>query len=96
YPHHNVYWITSDSWDLRALKALLRSTISVRQVGAYSVQMRGGSVRWQAQTLRRVRVPLLRSLTDAILVRLIGVADSTRQAEIDEVAEEAYGTFLTS
>jgi len=91
YPHHNLYWITSDTWDLRALHALLRSTQVLMQVRAYSVQMRGGSVRYQAQTLRRVRIPSVESLSAAVLDRLIAVSRSTVQGELDEVAAEAFG-----
>lgn len=94
YPHHNVYWITSDSWDLRALKTLLRSTIVVRQVSAYSVQMRGGSLRWQAQTLRKLRVPPLEGISDSILERLVDVSCSENQEEIDDAAEEAFGVLV--
>lgn len=90
YPHHNVYWITSDEWDLRALKAILRSTAARGQVRAYSVQMRGGSLRWQAQTLRKLRVPYLRTLSAGLIERLIDVSASTCQEEIDLVVAEAY------
>ncbi len=92
YPHHNVYWITSDSWDLRALQALLRSTQVLTQVRAFSVQMRGGSIRYQAQTLRRIRIPLLRSLSASVLDHLVSVAASGAQTEIDEAAARAFGT----
>lgn len=91
YPHHNLYWITSDSWDLRALKALLRSSAVMEQVCAYSVQMRGGSIRWQAQTLRRIRIPRLDSLSDSILENLVDVNDSPDQSEIDAVVGVAFG-----
>ncbi len=91
YPHHNLYWITSDAWDLRALHALLRSTQVLMQVRAYSVQMRGGSIRYQAQTLRRVRIPSVESLSTAIVDRLIAVSRCTVQSEVDEVAAEAFG-----
>jgi hypothetical protein len=57
YPHHNVYWITSDTWDLRALQAILQSDLVTDQLRALSVAMRGGSLRYQAQSLRRLRVP---------------------------------------
>lgn len=92
YPHHNLYWITSDGWDLRALKTLLRSSVVLNQVRAYSVQMRGGSLRWQAQTLRKISIPRLDSLRDAVLGRLAEVAESTDQREIDEAAEPAFHT----
>lgn len=91
YPHHNLYWITSDGWNLRALQALLRSSFVLRQVRAFSVQMRGGSVRYQAQTLRKLRVPAFTSLSDECVARLVRVATSTDQREIDEAASAAYG-----
>lgn len=57
YPHHNLYYITSDMWDLRALQAVLRSGIATLFVALYSTQMRGGYLRFQAQYLRRIRLP---------------------------------------
>ncbi|MBF0144607.1 MAG: Eco57I restriction-modification methylase domain-containing protein [Magnetococcales bacterium] len=57
YPHHNLYFITSDEWDLRALQAVLRSGIARLFVSAYSTRMRGGALRFQAQYLRRIRLP---------------------------------------
>lgn len=90
YPHHNLYWITSDEWPLLALKALLRASVVRRQVAALSVHMRGGALRFQAQTLRRVRLPLLSGISDSLLARLIGVSDSSQQTEIDDAADEAF------
>jgi len=91
YPHHNLYWISSDSWNLRALQALLRSTFVLVQVRAFSVQMRGGSLRYQAQTIRRIRIPALGSLTSSSVEHLCAVASSKNQMCIDEAASEAYG-----
>lgn len=90
YPHHNVYWITSGEWKLSALQALLRSTFVLRQVRAYSVQMRGGSLRYQAQTLRRLRVPMFGSLPPTLVADLSSVATSDVQSAIDAVAAEAF------
>lgn len=94
YPHHNLYWITSEGWPLLALKALLRSSIVFQQVRAYSVQMRGGSVRFQAQTLRRLRLPPISVLPDTLLERLSSLAATGNQAEIDDAAKEAYALCL--
>jgi adenine-specific DNA-methyltransferase len=91
YPHHNVYWITSDSWDLRALQALLRSTQVLLQVRAFSVQMRGGSIRYQAQTLRRIRIPKLSILSSDVLDELRSAGPSSDQSEIDAAAARAFG-----
>jgi len=90
YPHHNVYWITSAGWNLRALQALLRSQIVLEQIRAYSVQMRGGSIRYQAQVLRQVRVPSADRLPGDLLRRLAAIAISENQSEIDAVAVEAF------
>lgn len=58
YPHHNLYYITSDEWDLQALQAVLRSGIARLFISVYSTRMRGGYLRFQAQYLRRIRIPL--------------------------------------
>ncbi len=57
YPHHNLYYIVSDVWDLRVLGGLLLSRVAEAFVEAYAVKMRGGTLRFQAQYLRRIRVP---------------------------------------
>lgn len=57
YPHHNLYFVTSSTWDLQALQTLLRSSVTKFFVANYSVKMRGGYLRFQAQNLRRIRLP---------------------------------------
>jgi len=77
YPHHNLYYVTSDEWDLRALQAVLLSAVTRLFVATYSTKMRGGFLRFQAQYLRRIRIPrwtdvpelLRRELTDAAINR---------------------------
>lgn len=57
YPHHNLYYVISDLWDLRVLGGLLLSKVAEAFVTAYTVRMRGGTLRFQAQYLRKIRVP---------------------------------------
>jgi len=57
YPHHNLYYITSQHWDLHALKTVLSSGIAKLFVGTYTTKMRGGYFRFQAQYLRKIRLP---------------------------------------
>ena len=57
YPHHNLYYITSDEWDLRALQAVMLSAVTRLFITTYSTKMRGGFLRFQAQYLRRIRIP---------------------------------------
>lgn len=62
YPHHSFYVITSDTWDLEVLGGLLLSDIAELFVAMYCVRMRGGCYRFQAQYLRRIRVPDVASI----------------------------------
>ena len=57
YPHHNLCFVVSESWDLDVLGGLLLSDVTNLLVGAYCVRMRGGWYRFQPQYLRRIRVP---------------------------------------
>jgi len=57
YPHHNLYFVTSERWELLPLQAVLRSAIARLFVETYSTKMRGGYLRFQAQYLRRICVP---------------------------------------
>jgi hypothetical protein len=64
HPHHNLYFIQSDYWDLEVLGGLLLSAVGQFFVECYGVRMRGGHLRFQAQYLRRIRVPEPCSLTE--------------------------------
>ena len=78
YPHHNLYYITSTTWDLQALQALLRSGIAHLFIDAYAVRVGGGYLRFQAQYLRRLRIPRWDSLEPAVALELMeaGRADA--------------------
>lgn len=57
YPHHNLYFVHSETWDHEVLGGLLLSAVAQFFVASYGVRMRGGYLRFQAQYLRRIRVP---------------------------------------
>lgn len=91
YPHHNLYFVTSDVWDLRALQAILRSSVALMFVAAYSVQMAGGFLRFQAQYLRRIRLPAWSELSREQRSALKQAAVFTDLKTIDEVVYPVYG-----
>lgn len=74
YPHHNLYYVTSEVWDLRALQAVLLSGIARLFVATYSTKMRGGYLRFQAQYLRRIRIPYWHDVPEALQQELIDAA----------------------
>lgn len=70
YPHHNLYWITSTVWDLEVLGGLLLSEVAELFVRAYGVKMRNGTMRFQSQYLRMIRLPAPSSLPAALQEKL--------------------------
>lgn len=91
YPHHNLYYIVSDGWDLRVLGGLLLSGVAQAFIEAYAVKMRGGTLRFQAQYLRRIRVPHPDAITARDRAILIDSFDR-RDAEAATIAAaRVYG-----
>jgi hypothetical protein len=91
YPHHNLYFITSDSWHLKALQAVLLSGIARLFVAIYSTKMRGGFLRFQAQYLRRIRLPEWEQVPANLRRDLIKAADSKNVAACNEAVFALYG-----
>ncbi|WP_229812275.1 Eco57I restriction-modification methylase domain-containing protein [Lentzea flava] len=57
YPHHNLYYIVSSHWDMQVLGGILLSRVAQAFVEAYSIRMRGNTLRFQSQYLKKIRVP---------------------------------------
>lgn len=91
YPHHNLYYVVSDTWDLEVLGGLLLSDVANLFVGSYCVKMRGGTYRFQAQYLRRIRVPRQDSIRRADR-RALASAFAARDREVANwMAARLYG-----
>jgi hypothetical protein len=91
YPHHNLYYVVSQQWDLEVLGGLLLSDIANLFVGAYCVKMRGGTYRFQAQYLRRIRVPYSTRLSTR---RREGLVRAFRDRDVERanaIAADLYG-----
>jgi len=90
YPHHNLYYVVSDEWDLRALQAVLTSDISHLFVSSYSTKMRGGYLRFQAQYLRRIRLPRWSDVPDRVRKALLEAGGQGDVAVCNEVTATLY------
>lgn len=91
YPHHNLYVLTSDTWDLRALQAVMLSSIAKLFVSTYSTKMRGGYLRFQAQYVRRIRVPHWHAVDKGLRKALIAAALKNDRGACDAAAASLYG-----
>ena len=90
YPHHNLYFVTSEQWDLRALQAVLLSSLTRLFISTYSTQMRGGYLRFQAQYLRRLRLPQWDSVSQKLRQQLRFAAE---QRDFEACNEAVFSLF---
>jgi Eco57I restriction-modification methylase/TaqI-like C-terminal specificity domain len=90
YPHHNLYYVVSDSWDLHALQAVLLSTLTRLFIASYSTKMRGGFLRFQAQYLRRLRLPHWADVPEALRTRLAEAAKNLDLPACNEAVADLY------
>ncbi len=94
YPHHNLYYVVSDTWDMEVLGGILLSKIAQAFIEAYCVRMNGGTLRFQAQYLKRIRVPGPDQI-DADMADSLRIAFRTRDIDAaTRAAAVAYGIDL--
>ena len=91
YPHHNLYYITSDEWDVRALQVVMRSGIARLFVALYCTRMHGGYLRFQAQYLRKIRIPRWKDVSPELRDRLAQVSETGILGARNELISELYG-----
>ena len=90
HPHHNLYFITSDEWDMEVLGGLLTSRVALFFVWSYAVKMRGGYLRFQAQYLRRIRLPAPKDISPRLAEALRRGFRERAFERLDKLALEAY------
>lgn len=90
YPHHNLYFVAPHGWDAEVLGGILLSNVAQFFVEAYSVRMRGGWLRFQAQYLRRIRVPKPCAATEEQAERLRQAFRTHDLAAVNAVVSALY------
>jgi len=90
YPHHNLYYIIAEDWDLRALQAVLLSRVAQAFVATYSLRMRGDCLRYQAQYLRRIRLPEWRNVSKPLRKQLRLAAIKRDREACDIAVKDLY------
>ena len=90
YPHHNLYYIISDTWDLEVLGGILLSKVAEAFVHAYGVKMRGGTLRFQAQYLRTIAVPSPHTISPKVAQALKEAFRKKDRSAADLATEQAY------
>jgi hypothetical protein len=97
YPHHNLYWIVSDGWPLPLLAAILKSGFVTRQIRWASSEMRGGSIRYQAKNLERLRIPPRSAVLPAEEYALVAASargdSDTLDRLVDAIVDRCLGAW---
>lgn len=91
YPHHNLYYVVSGRWDACVLGGLLLSRVAQMFVESYAVRMRGGCLRFQAQYLRRIRVPPIDTISATDAADLTKAFETRDRDRATHVALRLYG-----
>lgn len=95
YPHHNLYYVVSECWDLEVLGGLLLSRIAETYIAAHCVKMRGGTLRFQAQYLKRLPVPDPESIAPNVARNLREAFRNRDVSKATAAAAAAYGVDLS-
>lgn len=96
YPHHNVYYVVSENWPLEILGGLLLSQIANLFMRTYAVKMRGGTLRFQAQYMRRICVPPLDSIRPKEREALAVALDSRDVERATGISRRLYGVSAST
>ena len=91
YPHHNLYYVTSETWNLYALQAVLLSSVTHLFMKTYSTKMRGGFLRFQAQYLRRLRLPHWSAVPKPLRSELMAAAQHGDRPACNRAVSKLYG-----
>ena len=89
-PNNSIYYITSIDWDLHALKVVILSNLTKVFISTYSTKIANGYLRFQAQHLRKLRLPLWSDIDDNLKNKLIHAGQSNNISEYSKLTHELY------
>lgn len=91
HPNNSIYYISSDNWNLHALRVVLLSGVTKLFISSYSTKIANGYLRFQAQHLRKLRLPLWSGVEDKLKAKMIEAGMSNDVTSFTELTCEMYG-----
>jgi hypothetical protein len=86
YPHHNLYYITGNSYQkLVLLAAILMSDFVKDQLMELGNKMNGGYPRWQSQNLKRLRLPIIEAIPVEIAKKILSAYGRKDYVTINQI-----------
>lgn len=95
YPHHNLYFITGQPIDkLKILASILMSSFIREQLSQIGIRMNGGFPRFQAQILKKLRIPNIDNLSTDERNALIESYDRLDLLVIDDIMRKYCAQYF--
>ncbi len=91
HPNNSIYYICSNDWNLHALRVVLLSNVTKIFISTYSTKIAKGYLRFQAQHLRKLRLPIWSSIEDELKAKMIEAGVSNDTASFTALTCEMYG-----
>mgnify|MGYP000998557347 CR=1 FL=1 len=86
YPHHSLYYIIGESIPkLKILACILMSDFIKEQVSQIGIRMNDGLPRFQAQTLKKLRIPIIKKFEEIEKNRLIEAYDNSDDNLVNQI-----------
>ena len=90
HPNNSIYYICSEKWNLHALRVVLLSSVTKLFISTYSTKIAKGYLRFQAQHLRKLRLPNWDSVNPSLQLRLEYAGKSNDIDSFTELTCEMY------
>jgi methylase of polypeptide subunit release factors len=90
HPNNSIYYICSSTWNLHALRVVLLSDITKMFISIYSTKIAHGYLRFQAQHLRKLRVPQWNSIDPTLRQEMIDAGKLNDTANFTKLTCKMY------
>lgn len=88
YPHHNLYYVTHVNLEyLKILGCILMSSFIRQQIMQIGIKMNGGLPRYQIQTIKKLRIPIIDDMNNSDKRSLIKAYDNQDFITMDKVID---------
>lgn len=90
HPNNSIYYICSEKWNLHALRVVLLSSVTKLFISTYSTKIAKGYLRYQAQHLRKLRLPNWDSISPKLQQCLEHAGRNNEYDSFTELTCEVY------
>ncbi len=91
HPTNSIYYICSNQWNLHALRTVLLSKVTKLFIEAYSTKIAKGYLRFQAQHLRKLRLPSWDTIDAQLQLDMIEAGKSNDTNKYTSLTSQMYG-----